>query len=154
MKIILDSDVLIKLTKTGLKEIIVGLLDVSIPKRVYEETVLESKGYSDAIKIEENIKRGNINVKGLSGTGKGEIEALGLYGSGGYELIASDDRRFLNCLERDQVPYLTSSSLFIYLLHKNKISKEDTIKYIDLLKLHISKGQYQTAMSEGLSWGT
>ena len=40
----MDSDVLIKLTKIGSKEIIASMLEIYIPKRVFEETVLESKG--------------------------------------------------------------------------------------------------------------
>jgi hypothetical protein len=34
MKVVVDSDVLIKLTKTGFKEVIVSLLKIFIPKRV------------------------------------------------------------------------------------------------------------------------
>ncbi len=152
MKVVVDSDVLIKLTKTGSKEVIVSLLKIFIPKRVYDETVTESKGYLDANKIRENIKEGKIQVAGLPGCDKGEIEALKLYKSGGFELIVSDDKKFLNYLERNDIPYLTSSSLIVYLLYKNKISKEDTIKYIDNLKMYISKGQYLTAMSEVQRW--
>ncbi len=51
MKVVVDSDALIKLTKIGSKEIVVSSLDVFIPKRVHEETVQESKVSSDAIKI-------------------------------------------------------------------------------------------------------
>jgi len=152
MKVVVDSDVLIKLTKTGSKEVIVSLLDVSIPKRVYEETVTESKGCIDANKIQHNIDVGMIQVQGQSTRDKGEFEALKLYRSGGFELIVSDDRKFLNYLDRSGIPYLTSSSLIVYLLYKNKISKEDTIKYIDNLKTHISKKQYLTAMSEVQKW--
>ncbi len=65
MKVVVDSDVLIKLTKTGSKEAIVSSLEVSIPKRVYEETVIESKGCLDAYRIQENIKDGKIQVQGL-----------------------------------------------------------------------------------------
>ena len=32
MKVVVDSDVLIKLTKTGLKEIIIGVVEVFIPE--------------------------------------------------------------------------------------------------------------------------
>ncbi len=152
MKVVVDSDVLIKLTKTGSKEVMVSLLKIFIPKRVYEETVTESEGYVDANKIQENIKEGKIQVVGLSVCDRGEIEALKLYKSGGFKLIASDDRKFLNYLERNGIPYLTSSSLIVYLLYKNKISKEDTIKYIDNLKMYISKEQYLTAMSEVQRW--
>jgi predicted nucleic acid-binding protein len=152
MKVVVDSDVLIKLTKIGSKEIIVGLLEVFIPKRVYEETVEESKGCLDARKIQENVKEGKIHVVGSLGHDKGEIEAFRLYKSRDFELIASDDRKFLKYLERSGIPYLTSSSLIVSLLYKKKISKKDTIRYIDNLKMHISKEQYLTAMSEVQRW--
>ncbi len=152
MKIVVDSDALIKLTKTGSKEAIVGLLEVSIPKKVYEETVTESKGCPDANKIQENVNNGKIQVQGLLPHDKGEFEALKLYRSGGFELIVSDDRKFLNYLDRNGIPYLTSSSIIVYLLYKNKITKEDTIKYIENLKMYISKRQYLMAISEVLKW--
>ncbi len=152
MKIVVDSDVLIKLTKTGSKEIIVSLMDVYIPMRVHEETVKESNGCSDAIKIQENVNKGKIHVAGSTKHNKGEIEALRLYRSGEFESIVSDDRKFLNYLERDNIPYLTSSSLIVYLLYRNRISREDTIKYIDNLKMYISNDQYLTAMSEVQRW--
>lgn len=96
----MDSDVLIKLTKIGLKEIIASMLEIYIPKRVYEETVIESKGYPDAEKIQENIDAGNIHISGYSSQEKGEVQSLRLYRLVGFELIASDDRKFLNSLEK------------------------------------------------------
>jgi predicted nucleic acid-binding protein len=152
MKIVMDSDVLIKLTKTGSKEIIVGLLEVFIPERVHEETVIESEDCADARTIQKNINEGKIYVSGSSGHDKGEIETLRLYLSGGFELIVSDDRKFLNHLARINIPYLTSSSLIVYLLYKKRLTKKDTTKYIDSLKVHISRDQYRTAMSEVLRW--
>ena len=127
----MDSDVLIKLTKIGLKEIIASMLEIYIPKRVYEETVIESKGYPDAEKIQENIDAENIHISGYSSQEKGEVESLRLYRLGGFELIASDDRKFLNSLEKYNISYLTSSSLIVYLFHKKRLTGKDTIKYID-----------------------
>jgi hypothetical protein len=136
MKVVMDSDVLIKFTKTGCKEAIVSLLEVSIPDKVYEETFIEPKGCLDAIKIQENIDNGMIQVQGLPSRDKGELEALKLYKSGGFELIASDDRKFLNSLDQNGIPYLTSSSMVVYLLYNNKISQR----------------QYLAAMLEVLKW--
>jgi len=127
----MDSDVLIKLTKIGLKEIIASMLEIYIPKRVYEETVIESKGYPDAEKIQENIDAENIHISGYSSQEKGEVESLRLYRLGGFELIASDDRKFLNSLEKYNISYLTSSSLIVYLFHNKRLTGKDTIKYID-----------------------
>jgi hypothetical protein len=121
-------------------------------KRVSEETVTESRDCFDARTIQKNISEGKIYVSKSSSHDKGEIEALNLYRLGEFELIASDDRRFLNYLEKNNIPYLTSSSLIVYLLYKKRLSKKDTIKYIDSLKVHISKDQYLTAMSEVQRW--
>jgi len=134
----MDSDVLIKLTKIGSKEIIAGMLEIYIPKRVYEETVLESKGCPDAEKIQENIDAGSIHVSESSSQEKGEVESFRLFRLGGFELIASDDKKFLKFLEKCNIPYLTSSSLIVYLF--------------DSLKAHISNDQYSTAISEVLRW--
>jgi hypothetical protein len=86
MKVVMDSDVLIKLTKAGSKEFIIKLLEVSIPKRVQEETVIEPKGYPDAKKIQKNIDSGRIRIVGPSNHNTGELEALSLYSSGGLNL--------------------------------------------------------------------
>jgi len=152
MKIVMDSDVLIKLTKIGSKEIVGSHLDLSIPRKVSEETAMSSGSFADAKLIQRNINEGIIHVSESFSHERGEVEALNLYRSGGFELIASDDKRFLNFLERNNIPFLTSSSLLVYLLYKNKLSKNDTIKYINNLRPHISNAQYSAAMSEVEKW--
>lgn len=152
MKIVMDSDVLIKLTKIGSKEIVGSHLDLSIPRKVSEETAMASRSLADAKLIQRNINEGIIHVSESFSHERGEVEALNLYRSGGFELIASDDKRFLNYLERNNIPFLTSSSLLVYLLYKNKLSKNDTIKYINNLRPHISNAQYSAAMSEVEKW--
>jgi hypothetical protein len=101
---------------------------------------------------QENINEGKIYVTGSPCHEKGEIEALRLYRSGGFELIVSDDKKFLKHLERFNIPYLTSSSLIVYLLYKRRLTKKDTAKYIENLKAYISKDQYLTAMLEVQRW--
>lgn len=65
MKIVMDSDVLIKITKTGSKEIVVNSLEVIIPKRVHEETVIESEDSPDARTIQENINEEKRPQRGV-----------------------------------------------------------------------------------------
>lgn len=85
-------------------------INIDIPKRVYEETVIESKGYPDAEKIQENIDAVNIHISGSSRQEKGEVESLRLYRLGGFELIASDDRKFLLKAHISNDQYLTAIS--------------------------------------------
>jgi predicted nucleic acid-binding protein len=118
MKIVIDSDALIKLTKSGAKELITKCFDVAIPERVYEETVTESEGYPDAKEIERNIEAKKIVVKEAQQKKKGEIAALDLYKRGNYDLLVSDDRRFLKYLAANGIPYLTPPFLIVYLLQR------------------------------------
>jgi rRNA-processing protein FCF1 len=152
MKIVIDSDALIKLTKSGAKELITECFNVVIPERVYEETVTEAEGYPDAKEIERNIEAKRIEIKEASQEEKGEMAVLDLYKRGDYDLLISDDCRFLRHLAVDGIPYLTPSFLIVYLLHKRKISKEYAENYIDNLKMYISEEEYLTAIEEVLKW--
>ena len=152
MKIVIDSDALIKLTKSGAKELITEFFEVVIPERVYEETVKDGKGYPDAKEIKKNIKAKRIGVKEASQENKGEMAALDLYMRGNCDLLVSDDGRFLKHLEAEGIPYLTPTSLIVHLLYKNKLSKKYAKNYIDNLKMFISKEEYLTAIEEVLKW--
>jgi predicted nucleic acid-binding protein len=58
MKVIMDADSLIKLTKAKAKEVILKNIEVYIPPKVVEETVEipKEEGYPDAFLIEEKIE--------------------------------------------------------------------------------------------------
>jgi len=68
MKVIMDADSLIKLTKAKAKEVILKNIKVYIPPKIVEETIEipKEEGYPDAFLIEENLKKGLLEV--------GEIE--------------------------------------------------------------------------------
>jgi hypothetical protein len=59
MKVVMDSDCLVKLSKAGAKEAVASTMEISIPPLVKIETVDEAKicGFHDAFIIEENISR-------------------------------------------------------------------------------------------------
>ena len=50
MKVVMDSDCLIKLTRAKAKEVVLRNIEVCIPPKVFEETVMipKEKGYPDA----------------------------------------------------------------------------------------------------------
>lgn len=60
MKVVMDSDCLIKLTRAKAKEVVLRNIEVCIPPKVFEETVTipKNKGYPDAVIIEDNQKNG------------------------------------------------------------------------------------------------
>jgi hypothetical protein len=150
MKIVMDSDALIKLTKSGAKELITKCFEVVIPERVHEETVTEAEGYADASEISRNVEAKKIEVRGTSETERGEMAALDLYKQGDYDLLVSDDNKFLKHLAANEIPYLTPPFLIIYLLRKGKLSKLYAEKYINNLKMYISEDEYLIAIEEVL----
>ena len=106
----MDSDALIKLTKAGAKELITASFSITIPKRVYEETVIEAEGYPDAEEINRNVMAEKIVIQETHPVSRGEMAVHDLYKMGGFDLIVSDDNRFLKYLTTKGVPYLTLRS--------------------------------------------
>ncbi|PXF60748.1 MAG: hypothetical protein C4B59_07940 [Candidatus Methanogaster sp.] len=162
MKVIMDSDSLIKLTKAKAKETVLKNIEVHIPPKVFEEVVKipKEEGYPDAFLIEENLKRGLLAI-GKSGEdqhveemitrlriGYSEADVFRLYKSGSFDIISSDDRRFLKIIDALDVPYIIPSALIVYLLDKNILSRADAKMYINNLKKMISEEEYYLAIRE------
>jgi len=150
----MDSDCLVKLAKAGAKEFVVGAMTVHIPDRVKREVVDEVRGrhYQDAVVIEDNIDQGRIGIiahqKKIPSTIpvlKGESEVMSLYLRGGYDAVASDDRRFLRKLEAEKIPYLTPASCIIYLYRNKRLGKTAVLDLLDALQHFISNDEYAIA---------
>jgi hypothetical protein len=155
MKIVMDSDCLVKLTKCGAKETVTEAMEVIIPPLVVKETVKEGKrfGYQDAIIIEENIRRATLTVIKVGRRAsvkipaeKGELDVISLYLTGNYDAVASDDRRFLKKLDSVDIPYLTPATCILYLFRIGKIDKSKTEELLDRLSPYINSEEYQIAL--------
>ena len=154
MKIVMDSDCLVKFAKSGVKETIASAMEVFIPVLVKRETVDEAKkhGYQDAFIIEENINKESVHVaapnprkpSSLPGT-KGEAEVLSLFLSGNYDAIASDDQRFLSRLEAARIPYLTPTACLIYLFKGERVGKQAAKEMLESLRPFVSREEYAVA---------
>ncbi len=154
MKLVMDSDSLIKLTKAGAKEIVLNNIEVCIPPSVMNETTENKNKFPDAIKIHENVNRGLLKVKnppnnsfvkslGIKG---GEAQVLMLHDSS--SAISSDDAKFLNLLENLKIPYLTPASIIVFLLKKGAIKKGESRELLGNLKEFVSDEEYHLAMDE------
>lgn len=64
---------------------------------------------------------------------------------GGYDAIASDDRRFLKKLEAANIPYLTPSACIIFLYKNGAVVKSEALDMIEELRLLISREEYMIA---------
>jgi len=148
MKIVMDADCLIKLTKAGLKERICQTFSICIPSRVKEEVVDngKTKELPDAVIIDDNIARGRIEVVAVQGSKKsvGEQEAVALFQAGGFEAIGSDDKQFIRHLKLFGIPYLTPATC-IAVMHKQGILKSvEALNSLDELAGYISESEYLT----------
>jgi len=77
---------------------------------------------------------------------------MNLYKSGGFKAVVSDDRKFLKQLDKTGIPYLTPSSLIVYLFYKGILSREDAIVNIEKLRKYISDEEYFTSIMEVKKW--
>ena len=146
MKIVMDADCLIKLTKAGLKEEVCNAFTITIPRRVEEEVVDQGKrkDLPDAFVIERNISAGLLAVRSAGGSKAtiGEKEAILLYQQGGFEAIASDDRRFVRQLRAFDIPYLTPAVVLAVMVKKNIMKVSDALQRLEALSPYISENEY------------
>ena len=157
----MDSDALIKLTRSGAKEIVASAEKLVVPLQVRKETVEEGKegGFPDAFEIERNLKKGLMKavkaprtketetlVKELRLKG-GEADVLRLFKSGKCRAIASDDQKFLDLIAALNVPFVTPSALLIHACRKGKVNKEACLGLLEKLRPTISEEEYQLAIT-------
>lgn len=142
MNVLMDSDCLIKIVKSGLKELVCKNFKVTISSVVVEETVTHGKGYPDAELIEQNIRKEAIEVKSVEGNTKGEESVYLLYQKGRYSAICSDDKKFLRKLKLLEIPYITPAVFIAILLKKGKIRKKIAAEKLVKLKPYISDEEY------------
>jgi len=146
MKIVMDADCLIKLTKAGLKEEVCRSMTVFIPGEVKRETVDQADGRPDSTRIAENIKARLIHVKGdATGTRKGESAVLDLYNTGTFDAVASDDHRFLKHLRGLGVPFAVPAALVVLTARHRKLDNQETLNRLLSLKPYVSQEQYAVA---------
>ena len=141
----MDSDCLIKLTKSGLKESICKEDEVTIPFVVKQEVVDagKNKGAPDAEWVEKNIQRGILRVttvrKGESLVSTGGDEALiETFHPGRYDMIATDDAKLIRSLKSVGIPGTLPALLIYSLYQRKKIDKATGLHWLEKLAPLIS----------------
>jgi hypothetical protein len=147
MKLVMDSDCLIKLTCAGSKELACRAFAIAIPADVKREVVDDGGERPDALAVERSIKDGLLAVVAAAGDqrGKGEDWTLRLYGQGGFDGICSDDRRSLAKLRVLGVPYLTPAALIVVLANRGHLSRGEAMGRLAALGPLISPDEYTVA---------
>jgi hypothetical protein len=162
MNVVMDTDALIKITKSSLKELITSSISVHIPISVKKESVDEGKArrFPDAISLENNMQRGRISIvktrktKAVENVIKtlqlegGEADSLRLFHQGRYDIIVSDDQKFLELVDSIGIPFLTPGALIVYLYKTQKVSLVEARKCAEKIKHMTSDEEYSVTMEE------
>ena len=140
--ILLDADASIKLTKISIIEKLADTFNIILTEDVYREQVIVGlkKGYPDAENVNQLVKSGKIQVKGLKKhidsisrnrkLGKGEKSIIHYYLVKGADLICSDDEAFIRVLDLMDMPYSPSVGVLILLVIHNKLTKNEGLLYL------------------------
>ena len=145
MKILLDADASIKLTKIGIVEAFASGFEVIVTTEVYREQVTAGlqRNYPDAKKMEKLVSDGKIivvkspeksSVYNNFRLGRGEKSVIDYYMANDVDLIISDDEAFLKILDNYAVPFTPVAGAILMCIIHDLISKEKGIKYLELLK--------------------
>ena len=161
MRLLLDTDALIKLHRAGVLERVAEAYACGIHEAVYREAVVAGRAhrYADA-EIIDQVVQAHIEVHPAASAGDESRETRGLrlgQGEGGLlelyvrdegDLIVSDDHRFLSVLLSRGVPVLLSSGLIARLARDGVISPEEAKVALDKVKPWISRGAHREATDE------
>jgi rRNA-processing protein FCF1 len=162
MKVLMDADCLIKLTKAGIKEAVCAHLSVVIPQLVRHEVIDMGGNHPDSKVIKNNLDKGllslsesdidtleatsstdSIGSKGVIDS-KGEDAVLATFLNGGFVAICSDDKRFIRRLRALDVPYITPAVCIVILLKQEHITLPAAREKLGLLAPFISSDEYHT----------
>ncbi len=145
MKLLMDADCLIKLTKAGLKELIAENADISIPETVKREVVDagKTKGCADAFAVEQNIEFGIIDVieSPLDYT-KGDHALVAFFKNEKYDAVATDDAKLTRNLKAHGIRFILPGLIVYQLRKEGRVNSITTLWALDQLAEFISEDEF------------
>ncbi len=143
----MDADCLIKLTKAGLKELVVGNDTIVIPEVVRKEVIDAGKdrGHSDATFIEANVAAKKIQIaKEFAKHSSGDEALVELFRRRRYDAVATDDRKLVRILQGANVPFILPGVILYSLHQRGFIDRETALRHLNQLSQFISDEEYST----------
>ena len=147
MKLLMDADCLIKLTKAGLKELVTTNDSISIPEQVKREVVDagKKKQCADAIAVEKNIGSKMISVIDVPvQVEKGDQALIAIYREEDYDAIATDDTKLSRRLKALNIPFILPALILYRLLKKSKIDYKTALWALQQISEFISEDEFST----------
>jgi hypothetical protein len=160
IKVIFDSDGIIKIVKSVVANEVTGNFECFISDRVYEEAVIWGKDrlYEDAFRIEDLVLKDRLKVVramaspkakrmliGHGSLGEGEISTLHLFFDTKAKAIVSDDQAFLNMLYRNNVPFIIPSDLIARLSGLDILDRKKCLSALKRIRPYIGESNYLRA---------
>jgi rRNA-processing protein FCF1 len=145
MKILMDADCLIKLTKAGLKEDLSSLCRIIIPQAVYAEVVVagKKKGCDDAPVVEDNVSDGKIHLlKIVSSANKGDNALVELFDRSSHTAVGTDDAKLAKRLQTNGIPFILPAVIILKLFELEQLSYDKALWMLDQLSAFISADEY------------
>ena len=142
IRILLDVDASVKLTKIGIIETFVFGFEVILTSDVYDEHVIAglSRNYQDAKLMEKLVADEKVFVANVTEKpsvfdkfilGRGEKSVLNYYlGDNNIDLIVSDDEAFLKVPDRFDIPFTPVADVIFMCVIRELISKEKGFRYL------------------------
>lgn len=145
LKILLDADASIKLTKISIIETVASVFTVILTSEVYREQVTAGliRNFPDAKRMEQLVNEGKITVAKVDETssvyenfrlGRGEKSVINYCLANDIDLIVSDDEAFLKVLDIYEIPFTPVAGVILMCVVHGLISKEKGLKYLESLK--------------------
>jgi rRNA-processing protein FCF1 len=147
MKLLMDADCLIKLTKAGLKEMVAETNALFIPAVVKREVVDtgKNKGCADAFIVEENIAAQKITVvESTTHYLDGDEALVALFHGDEYDAVATDDTKLARKFRMRNIPHVLPALLLYRLWRQKVITKDVALGRLEQMAEFISEEEYST----------
>ena len=148
MKLLMDADCLIKLTKAGLKELVTTRDNISIPEQVKGEVVDAGKKKQcvDAFAVGKNIESKMISVIDVPmRVEKGDQALIAIYRKEDYDAIATDDTKLTRRLKALNIPFILPALVLYRLFKESKIDYKMALLALQQLSEFISEDEFSMA---------
>ena len=142
LRVLMDADCLIKITRAGYKESALRAFRVVVPEPVVSEVVAQGSGHASSELIAANIAARRIAVQGVSGD-SGDNALATVYRAGTYDCVGTDDRRLINRLTTLGIPCVVPGLLLYELAKLGRVSRQEAERLLQRLQLSISSDEYQ-----------
>ena len=162
IKLIFDSDGLIKLVKANLPKEVFDSFKAYMSEEVYLECVIDGKKglYNESFEIESLItdkkifkEKSKTNLQAIKilkdeNFGKGEEGIVHLFFNIKADVMISDDKKFLNFLFNNKLPFMTPTDLVISLYEGSILDRNSASKVLEGLRPFVKDKYYFQAKNK------